>query len=180
MIQETVARKYARALMELAKEDGKEEKYGKELLSFSTMLKDDKGFWNFFVGPSGSLENKKAALEDVLSHLKLSKVVKNFIRLLFDKERLSFIGEIADIYNSLLDQAEGRVTAKIISAAPLSKAELDNIVKGLSKAVGKKIVPDVKIDPSIIGGIISHVGGLVFDGSIRTQLDNISYNLKKG
>ncbi|MEJ2068715.1 MAG: ATP synthase F1 subunit delta, partial [Deltaproteobacteria bacterium] len=93
---------------------------------------------------------------------------------------LSFIGEIADIYNSLLDQAEGRVTAKIISAAPLSKAELDNIVKGLSKAVGKKIVPDVKIDPSIIGGIISHVGGLVFDGSIRTQLDNISYNLKKG
>lgn len=180
MIKETVARKYARALMELAKEDGKEEQYGKEVLSFSAMLKNDKSLWNFFVGPSGSLENKKTALEEILSNLKFSKVVKNFLRLLMDKERLSFIGDIAEIYNSLLDQAEGRVKAKIISAVPLSKTELNNIIKGLSTVVGKKIVADVNIDPSIIGGIISHVGGLVFDGSIKTQLENISYNLKKG
>ncbi len=180
MIQETVARKYARALMELAVEDGKEERYGKEILSFSTVLKSDKKLWNFFIGPSGSLEIKRDALEKILPKLKFSKVVNNFIRLLLDKERLSFIGDIVEIYNSLLDEAKGRVRAKIVSASPLTKAEVNKIVKGLTVAVGKEIVADVDIDPEIIGGIVAHVGGLVFDGSIKTQLENISYNLKKG
>jgi F-type H+-transporting ATPase subunit delta len=179
MIQETVARKYARALMELAAEDNKKEKYGKEISSFFNMLKSDKMLWSFFVGPSESPENKRAALEEILPTLKYSKVVQNFIRLIFDKERLSFMGDIVDIYNTLLDEAEGRVRAKIISAAPLTKADVNKIVKGLSSAIGKKIVADVSVDPQIIGGIITHVGGLVFDGSIRTQLDNIGNNLKK-
>lgn len=179
MIQETVARKYARALMELAKEDKKEERYGQEISSFLAMLKSDKMLWSFFVGPSESLENKRVALEDILPKLNFSKVVQNFIRLLLDKERLSFLGDIVGIYATLLDEAEGRVRAKIISASPLSKADLNNIVKGLSAAIGKKIVADVSLDPEIIGGIIAHVGGLVFDGSIKTQLENIGYNLKK-
>ena len=180
MIQETVARKYARALMELAKEDGKEERYGKEILSFYHMLNSDKKLWNFFIGPSESSEVKRDALEKILPKFKFSKVVNNFIRLLLDKERLSFIGDIVDTYNSLLDEAKGRVRAKIVSASPLTKAEVNKIVKGLTAAVGKEIVADISIDPEIIGGIVAQVGGLVFDGSIKTQLENISYNLKKG
>ncbi|MBN1573545.1 MAG: ATP synthase F1 subunit delta [Deltaproteobacteria bacterium] len=165
--------------MELAKEDNKKEQYGKEISSFFTMLKSDKMLWSFFVGPSESLENKRAALEEILPKFKFSNVVQNFIRLIFEKERLSFLGDIVEIYNTLLDEAEGRVRARIISASPLTKADLNKIVKGLSAAIGKEIVADVSLDPEIIGGIIAHVGGLVFDGSIKTQLNNIGYNLKK-
>ena len=180
MSQKKITKKYARALMELAKEDKKEALYGKEILSFSTMLKSDKRLWNFFVGPAGSFEIKKSALKDIFSKIKFSKVVKNFLHLLLDKERLVLIDEIAESYNILLDEAEGKVRAKIVSAAPLTKTETDKIVAGLSTAVGKKIAADVSLDTDIIGGVVVYVGGLVFDGSVKTQLDNIGYNLKKG
>ena len=180
MSQKKIANKYARALIELAKEDKKEARYGKEILSFSTMLKSDKRLWNFFVGPAGSLEIKKSALKDIFSKINFSKVVKNFLHLLLEKERLVLIGEIAESYHLLLDETEGKVRAKIVSAAPLTKTEINKIVEGLSTTVGKKIVADVNLDTDIIGGIVVYVGGLVFDGSIKTQLENIGYNLKKG
>jgi F-type H+-transporting ATPase subunit delta len=180
MSQKKIARKYASALMELAKEDKKEARYGEEILSFATLLKNDKSIWNFFVGPAGSLDIKKSALKDVLSKVKFSKVVKNFLHLLLDKERLVLIGNIAESYHILLDEAEGKVRAKIVSAAPLTKTEIDKIIGGLSATVGKKIVADVSLDTHIIGGVVVYIGGFVFDGSIKTQLENIGYNLKKG
>ncbi len=180
MSQKKIARKYASALMELAKEDKKEARYGEEILSFATLLKNDKSIWNFFVGPAGSLDIKKSALKDILLKIKFSKVVNNFLHLLLDKERLVLIGEIVESYHLLLDEAEGKVRAKIVSAAPLTKTEIDKIVERLSATVGKKIAADVSLDTDIIGGIVVYVGSLVFDGSIRTQLDNIGYNLKKG
>lgn len=180
MIKEKVSRKYARALMDIGIEDKKEELYGKELVSFNGLIKKNGVILNWLAGPVGDIDARRSSMEEILSKMGLSPMVTNFIRLLLDKDRLIYLDEITTVYQSLLDDREGRVIAEIVSASPLSKTEIKKINRELSSVVGKDIVSEVILDPSLIGGVVARVGGLVFDGSIKTQLENVRDSLKKG
>jgi F-type H+-transporting ATPase subunit delta len=180
MIQETIAKKYARALIELALEGKKEERCGEELEAFATLVKGNAELWSFLTGPAGEKELKHATMGEILKKAKYLPLVDNFIRLLLDKERVMFIGEIARAYGRLLDEHRGKVKARLVSAAPLSSGEIKEIQKKLSDALKRAIVLEASVDPALIGGAVAYVGGRVFDGSIRTELNNIRDNLKKG
>jgi F-type H+-transporting ATPase subunit delta len=180
MIQETIAKKYARALIELALDEKKEQRCGEELEAFSALVKGNTELWSFLTGPTGERGSKHSILEEILKKAKYFPLVENFIRLLLDKERVMFIGEIAKAYGRLLDEHRGKVKAQLVSAAPLSSGEVKEIQKRLSDALSRDIVLEASVDPSLIGGAVAYVGGLVFDGSIRTELNNIRDNLKKG
>lgn len=180
MIHETIARKYARALFELALEDKKHERCGQEIESFATILGGNEQLWGLFTGPAGDAELRRSALDAALLKTKYLPLINNFIRLLMDKERLLLIGDIARAYSRLIDEHEGKMKARLVSAVALSDKEISEIKKRLSAALKRDIVLETSVDPSLIGGEIAYVGGLVFDGSIRTQLATIRDNLKKG
>jgi F-type H+-transporting ATPase subunit delta len=180
MIHETIAKKYARAIFELALADKQQERCGREFESFSILIRQNEQLWGLFTGPAGDTELRRSALDAVLQKTKYLPLIDNFIRLLMDKERLVLVGDIVKAYGRLLNDHEGKMQARVVSAAPLSDAEAAEIRKRLSATLKRDIILETSVDPSLIGGAVAYVGGLVFDGSVKTQLITIRDNLKKG
>ncbi len=176
----TVARRYAKALLLIAKEDGKAETYREELDGFSHLIAREKELEGALCNPLYDSAGRKKILEAVIEKLKLSSVMRSFFLLLFDKGRIGFINNINDFYQKLADELKGAVRASLVSATELADETVGKISATLSKITGKDIILDVQHDPSLIGGVVSRIGDLVLDGSIRTQLLNMRESLKRG
>jgi F-type H+-transporting ATPase subunit delta len=119
-------------------------------------------------------------LLSVIEKLNLSEVARSFLLLVFDKGRIGFLTSINEFYQRLADEVKGIARASLVSAAELPSGIVEKIRVTLSKKTGKDIILEVEQDPSLIGGIVTRIGDLVLDGSIRTQLLNMKESLKRG
>ncbi len=176
----TISRRYAKALILIGKEDDKAEQYNKELDAFVELFDTQEGFEKALTNPLYNKNDRKKVLNAVLTATDFSSVMKSFLILLFDKDRIIFLREIASFYKDMADELKGIVKASIVSAAELSSDALDNIKEALSKKTGKTIVLNVEQDPSLIGGVVTKIGDLVMDGSVKTLLFNMKETLKRG
>ncbi len=176
----TVSRRYAKALILIGQEDGRAEQYNAELESVVGLFNSQKDFETALTNPLYNKNDRKRVLQAVLAATDLSAIMKSFLTLLFDKGRIGFLREIASYYKDLADELKGVVKASIVSAAALSSDAVAKIKEALSKKVGKNIVLKVEQDPSLIGGVVTKIGDLVLDGSVKTQLMNLRETLKKG
>lgn len=175
-----VSRRYAKALILIGKEDGLAEQYNEELGAVAGLFDSQEGFEKALTNPLFNRNDRKKVLGAVLASLDLSDIMKSFLILLFDKGRIGFLREISAYYNDMADELKGIVKASIVSATELSSDAVDKIKQALSKKTGKTIVLKVDQDPDLIGGVVTKIGDLVLDGSVRTQLMNMSETLKKG
>ncbi len=176
----TVSRRYAKALILIGQEDGKAEQYNAELESVVSLFDAQSDFEKALTNPLYNKNDRKKVLQAVLAGTDLSGIMKSFLILLFDKGRIGFLREIASYYKDLADELKGVVKASIVSATALSSDAVAKIKEALSKRVGKNIVLKVEQDPSLIGGVVTKIGDLVLDGSVKTQLMNLRETLKKG
>ena len=176
----TVSRRYAKALILIGQEDGRAEQYNAELESVVGLFNSQKDFETALTNPLYNKNDRKRVLQAVLTATDLSVIMKSFLNLLFDKGRIGFLREIASYYKDLADELKGVVKASIVSATALSSDAVAKIKEALSKKVGKNIVLKVEQDPSLIGGVVTKIGDLVLDGSVKTQLMNLRETLKKG
>ena len=176
----SIARRYAKALMLIGKEDGQAEAYRKEMESLSELLERENELERVISNPLYDVVRRRRVLEIVIEKLDLSKVMTSFLMLLFDKGRISFLEIINDYYQRLADELKGVARAELISASALSTGTVEKIRKSLSDMTGKDVTLDIKQDPSIIGGVVTRIGDLVLDGSIKTQLLNMKESLKRG
>jgi len=175
-----VSRRYAKALILIGKEDGLAEQYNEELGAVAGLFDTQEGFEKALTNPLFNKNDRKKVLEAVLAALDLSAIMKSFLILLFNKGRIGFLREISSHYKDLADELKGVVKASIVSATELSSDAVDKIKQALSKKTGKTIVLKVDQDLDLIGGVVTKIGDLVLDGSVRTQLMNMSETLKKG
>ena len=175
-----VSRRYAKALILIGQEDGQAEQYRKELDAVIGLFDTQEGFEATLINPLFNKNDRKKVLTAVLEATPFSPVMKSFLNLLFDKGRFGFLRDIASYYKEMADELNGVVKASVTSATKLPKKTVDKIKKSLSKKTGKTIVLSVEQDPSLIGGIVTKIGDLVLDGSVRTQLINMRETLKKG
>jgi F-type H+-transporting ATPase subunit delta len=106
--------------------------------------------------------------------------MSSFLILLFDKGRIGFLSSINRFYQKLADELQGIARANLVSATELSSETVDKIRTALSKKTRQNIILEVEQDPNLIGGIITRIGDLVLDGSIKTQLLNMRESLKRG
>jgi len=181
LIGKGVARRYATALFKVGIEDGQVEKYGEEIKTFADFLETDKDIKIYLITPLYEKTLRQQVLETLLEKIGPSEVVKRFIVLLFEKKRLLFLKDICEYYAALLDEYKGVCRAEVITAVPLDAEELNKIKERLKEITGKKeVVLEVKEDPSLIGGIITKIGDLIYDGSIKTQLNILKENIKRG
>ena len=176
----TISRRYAKALMLISREDGKTDQYQSELESVIGLFDEQKDFESALINPLYNKNQRRKVLTSVLAATQLSGVMKSFLILLFDKGRIGFLRDIASFYRDLADELKGVVKARVISATGLPAGAVNKIKKALSKKFGKNIVLKVEKDPSLIGGIVTKIGDLVLDGSVKTQLMNLKETLKKG
>ena len=175
-----VARRYAKALLLIGKEDGQAEKYREELDGMAGLMVGDKTLEQAICNPLYNSEGRKKVLRAVIEKLNLSDVMKSFLLLLFDKGRIGFLSNISDFYQKFADELKGVARASLVSASDLSSETVDKIRAALSDRTGKDIILEVEKDPSLIGGIVTRIGDLVLDGSIKTQLLSMRESLKRG
>jgi len=179
LINLIIARRYAKALLTIGKEDGRYKEYGEELNAFAQLLEREPDLKNAIVNPIYSKDDRRGVLLRVTELIKLSPMVSNFVKLLFDKRRIDAILGISQVYQQLVDQLENISRAQVKIAVPLEEATLSRIRETLEKITGNTVVMEVEEEPAIIGGIIARAGDLILDGSVRTQLQSLTESLKR-
>jgi F-type H+-transporting ATPase subunit delta len=176
----TVARRYAKALLLIGKEDDKTETYREELDGFARLIEREKELEQAICNPLYDVAGRRKVLVSILEKLNLSKVMTAFLILLFDKKRFGFLSNANEFYQILADELQGIARANLVSATELSSETVEKIRTTLSNMTGKDIVLEVEQDLGLIGGIVSRIGDLVLDGSIKSQLLNMRESLKRG
>ncbi len=179
MIDASVARRYARALLALGLEEGRHEKYGEELEAVSRTLQASPEARDLAVNPGYSTQQRQGIIGTLASQLQLSPTVVSFLRLLVDRQRLTALPDMVRWYRELVDVQVGRIRAVVTSLEPLSQDDLTRLRDTLAATTRRSIVLEAKTDPSMVGGVITQVGATVFDGSLRTQLERMRDQLKR-
>ena len=180
MINQILAKRYAKALLTLGREDGDFEQYGAELQGFVTFWESETEFADAASNPLYAKENRKAIVKSVVDKMELSPVFKSLLDLMIEKNRLAIIPEVGIFYQKLLDELNNISRAKVTSATPLSEEAMESIKASLEKTTGSSIIVEAEVDPELIGGVVARVGDLVLDGSVRNQLTSIKETLIKG
>ncbi|MFH0845306.1 MAG: ATP synthase F1 subunit delta [Pseudomonadota bacterium] len=173
MIGSKVSKRYAKALFSIGQEDGNFERYGKELQEFAEFCKSNKEFGQVISNLIFAIEDRKSILHSVLERSGFSDLVKNFLNLLLDKNRIGDIEAIASYYSRLTDEASNIARAEIITPMPLRKETLEKLQKSLERLTSKKIQSEVWEDQGLIGGIVVKIGDLVLDGSVKAQIEGL-------
>ncbi|RLB19764.1 MAG: ATP synthase F1 subunit delta [Deltaproteobacteria bacterium] len=180
LISSKISRRYAKALFGIGREDGNYEAYGKCLEEFSRFCNENETFYRVISSKIFSTEERKNVLEAVLAKSDFPDVVKNFLRVLLDKDRIAAIADITDYYRKLTDEVSNITRARIITARPLKEDALEKLKQGLERLTGKMVIPQVSEDGSLIGGVVVQIGDMVLDGSVKAQLEGLKESLKRG
>jgi F-type H+-transporting ATPase subunit delta len=166
--------------MSLGREDGSYRKYGDELKEFLDIAATGGQLSRALAFRLYPLEERRAVLEAVLQKSGFSDFVKNFLRLLLKKGRMSALPEIVDYYDHLCDEISNVIRASITTARPLGEDAVNRIVAALKGMTSKDVKAEVVQDASLVGGLVVRVGDLVLDGSVKTQLASLTESLKRG
>ena len=175
-----IARRYAKALVNLAENEKDLDNTGKHLNSITEVYKENLELRQVLSDTKVSSGVKLEILKDVLSKIKVSKLVDTFSRYLLAKRRIDFLPDIERAFNLLLQEKLGRIEANVTTASELPKDTVKKLVDAISSYSGKEIEVNVTIDPSIIGGIVTRIGSTVIDGSIQTYLNQIRQSIIRG
>jgi len=180
LINSKIPRRYARSLMSLGQEEGQYEVYGQNLQEFADFCAANDEFFRVVSNQVFAVEDRKKIVERILEKSSFPDMVKNFLRLLMDKNRIGAIKDIMDHYSKLTDEISNITRAQVITAKPLKGDAVDRLVLALKALTSREIKIEVSEDASIMGGLIVKAGDLVLDGSVKTQLEGLRESLKRG
>lgn len=180
MINNAIARRYAKALVQLGSENGQIDRFSQELKMVDQLFAGSAELRAAFGNPAFTTEQKKQIMKELIAKLGCSELVSNFLLLLVDKSRVVFLQQIVQTYEKLADAQSGVIRPCITSAFPLADAQVAAIKTAMEQTTGKKVVPQVAVDKSLIGGIVTQIGDIAYDSSVKTQLARIHDILQKG
>lgn len=186
MTDTVVARRYAGALFALGRKTGGDalDRHGACLRALGEMVAVEPKLAAALKSPVVGADEKKAVLGALLDRLGdkggADQTMRNFCFLLADKERLAVLRQIAEWYGILLDQANGVLRGKVITAIKLPKGKQDKLRAELARKCGGDIELAFSVDPDILGGMVLAVGDKVLDSSLRAQLGILRETFKRG
>lgn len=166
----SLARRYAKALLQLGEEDKSVERIGTETADLAAAMESSQELSDTLTNPLFPRSDRQRVLEAILQKIGAGKNVVNFALLLLDRERLGEVVAISRELSAMIDEALGRVAAEVVSATPLSAVQEAEIKSKLETLSGKKVDMQTRQDAELLGGVVAMVGDVVYDGSLRTQL----------
>lgn len=178
MKQTILARRYAKALFSIGKEQGTYEAYNAALQSLSALFQGTPEVADALTNPLYPMEIKEKVMAGIVKSMAADTVMGNFLVLLVQKKRAEILPEIAAEYQAMVDDEQNISHGSVISAVELNEELQAKVRATLEKLTGKKVELTVSVDPSIIGGVIAKVGDLVLDGSIKAQLAGLKDSIK--
>jgi F-type H+-transporting ATPase subunit delta len=177
---EIVARRYGTALADVVLKSGETDTVRSELTQWAAMIDANADLHDVLSNPSIPYSQKEKLLGSLLERTKPSRTTANFLRVLLKNGRLTEISAINERFSVELAERSGIVAAEVTSARDLPPAERSELRSKLEKLTGKRVDLNFSIDPNIIGGVVTRVGSTVYDGSIKTKLENLREQLITG
>lgn len=178
MIEGSLSRRYSKALFQLAQEGAQEENIGRELESFLAAYTGSP-LQTVLNNPAFEAASRKKILVEVTKSLQLSFLTVHFLSLLLERDRLTYLVAIVSCYRRFLNDAKGRVDAKVVGAEPLEPATLEKLREVLHGISGKEVVLHEESDSKLLGGVLIQLEGKVYDGSVRTQLEKMKERIAR-
>ena len=169
---------YANALADVAFEKGAVAEIRNQLQDFGSLYKSSSELRNFLASPAVPSQPKHGVIEKLLGRLGGNKILRNFLFVVIDHQRTHSLPEIIASFEEVIRQREGVVEAQVTSAIELSaqqKAELDST---LSRVTGMRVETKFALEPALLGGAVVRVGDTVYDGSVRTRLNELLVRLE--
>jgi F-type H+-transporting ATPase subunit delta len=179
MIVGSIARRYAKALFGLAADRGRIEQWSQGLEAMKTAVEDSHELREVLANPVYEKEQRRAVAAQLAGALGLDEEPANLLYLLGDRNRMGYLSAIVDHFRALADEKLGRVRAAVTSAVPLDDAAVRSIAGKLAESTRAQVVVERTVDPALLGGVVAKVGSLVFDGSVRSQLEELRRTLRE-
>jgi F-type H+-transporting ATPase subunit delta len=173
MIAGSIGRRYAKALLDIAKDQGKPEEYLKELEAFQAALVSSTDLRFLLIDPAFEPGQRKKILARLAGPIHLSPMTHNFLNLLIDHERISFFQDILHSYREMVDEALNRVRVKVTVANGLPKDAEDTLKNMLERITHRQVLLEIDSDPELLGGMVIKIKDEVFDGSIKEMLHQL-------
>jgi F-type H+-transporting ATPase subunit delta len=180
VIAGSLARRYARALLDIGKEEGQLRRVLTETEEFSKILDGSVELREAMESAHVGRQAKQATLDSLFSGAKFLPTTVSFLSLLVDKGRMNVLPAILSELRRMVEEHEGIERVEVTVPLPLSAPQKDHLRTVLERSTGKKILLEESVDPAVLGGIVVRVGSTVYDGSVRTQIQQIRQNLQKG
>jgi F-type H+-transporting ATPase subunit delta len=173
-----VAKRYARALIELA-DKAQVEKWGAELDRLAAIV-DAPELLPRLASPELSRAARQEAMAKIAERLDLSFPLRSFAVVVAHHGRIAETSAIAEAYRDLVDEMLGRERATLMFALEPSAEETGRVVAGLEAIARKKIIPTIKVDKELLGGVVAELGGKTYDGSLATRVAEAQLKLAGG
>jgi F-type H+-transporting ATPase subunit delta len=168
---------YANALADIALAQGAAAPVSQQLADFSAAYLESAELRNVLASPAVSLPVKRAVVEKVAARLGASKIVRNFLFVVVDHQRVQLLPEIFESFQTVLRDRQGVAEAEVFSAVPLSDTQKKEMTRTLEQTTGKRIEARFSLDASLLGGALVRVGDTIYDGSLRNRLDGLRERL---
>ena len=168
---EEIARVYADALFEVAKDKDELDEVHDQLDEFADAMNESHDMRVFFFSPYFSSTDKREAIDSAVSGA--SEEFVNFLELLVEKHRMPAIFRIRTRFDGLWAEAKKRLEVTLTSAVELDKKVVDQVSKEVERQTDRDVDVETQIDPEILGGIVLRVGNMVLDASLRGRLEKL-------
>jgi F-type H+-transporting ATPase subunit delta len=178
MTTRTAAKRYARAIFDVAITERLDlEAIGGDLSSFADLVAGHEPLQRAVTNPAIPAQRKRAVVEQLLQRGPVAPIISRVLLLLADRDRLVLLPELADAYRTRLMDHQQVVRAEVTTAVPLPPDRVTALQDGLARATGRRVLLDVRVDPSIVGGAVARIGSMVYDGSVTMQLEKMKQKL---
>lgn len=173
MIDRKLASRYARALLSSLPDSQSAAKADEFLTVIRESLEESTDFRDLLFDPAVPKRIRKQVLRTLAERAEMPPQVANFLATVVDHNRAKSLASIAEVFHSEREAAAGIVPAEITTAWPLTNDLKERTLRALEQMTGRKVRLTANIDPTILGGAVTKVGSTVYDGSLRTQLDQL-------
>lgn len=174
-----VGRRYASALLALTGSAGNTDKVLQDLNDFAASWKDNRDLRSVFENPVVKSEARRTVLRELAAASGMDSLLLNTLLLLSDRGRLNYVTDLAEAFQAAAETRSGKVRAEVISAAELPEAYFTELQKTLERVTGKQVSVAHRVDPSLLGGVVTRVGDQVFDGSLKNRLQELTHELSR-
>lgn len=171
--------RYGASLFEAAQSSRHLDKVSADMQALSQLLDSSPDLIHALGNPTISPKAIEASLTDIATKLKFTKTTVSFLRLLAVKQRTGILGQCLEHFNALWREKHNQIQVNVTSRSELTKKQLSKLQDILAASTGKEILLSVKIDDSIIGGMIVNYGSYKLDFSLKTKLNELRHELER-
>lgn len=177
MTNRTAAGRYSRALLDVTRKEGDVEAAERDLASFVSLVEGDRTLARVLASPSVPAPRKKALVSELLSRAPLVPTVSKILLMMAERDRLGLLPAVLDDYRERLLELRNVVRAEVTTATELAADRVNALQQALSAMTGRQVAMTTRVDPALIGGVVTRIGSVVYDGSVRRQLERLRETL---